>query len=158
MKSTLCSINRSFSPLHNFLYLRIYPLLDLSIRLYMAKIFFVSGWAKFSSALNEDWESTLFLFEEIHPVPGLSPELAALSGTAAELVLPVMLALGLFSRFAATGLLIMTVVIQYLVPEDYGLRNVQHHFWMFMFAIIITKGAGVLSIDSFIGRKTGQCK
>jgi len=157
MQSLICSIQRSLEPLQHFLGSKLSPVLDLSIRLYMAKIFFVSGWAKLNSALDEDWESTLFLFEEIHPVPGISPQLAAVSGTAAEIVLPVLLVFGLFSRFAATGLLIMTMVIQYAVPEEYGMSNVQHYFWMFMFAVIVTKGPGALSLDALIRRKAGQC-
>lgn len=157
MQSLICSIQRSLAPLHHFLGSKLSPVLDLSIRLYMAKIFFVSGWAKLNSALDGDWESTLFLFEEIHPVPGISPQLAAISGTAAEIVLPVLLVFGLFSRFAATGLLIMTMVIQYAVPEEYGISNIQHYFWMFMFAVIVTKGPGTLSLDALIRRKADQC-
>ena len=61
------------------------PLVDLTIRLYMANIFFKSGWLKFQNYMNDDWDSTIFLFTEVHPVPYLSPETAAVLGTAGEL-------------------------------------------------------------------------
>ncbi len=126
------------------------PLLDLSIRLYMANIFFKSGILKFKNYLNDDWGSTLFLFEEIHPIPGVPAELAAAAGTGGELILSVLLAFGLFGRFAAAGLLFMTITIQYIVPADYGMQNAEHYYWMLLFMVILFKGAGKLSLDALI--------
>jgi len=126
------------------------PVFDVAVRLYMANIFFKSGWLKFENFLNEDWGSTLFLFEEIHPIPFLNPSFAAISGTVGELILPILLALGLFGRLGAVGLLIMTVVIQYGVPADYGIQHDQHYFWMFLLLMIVLKGPGKLSLDHLI--------
>lgn len=135
------------------------PLLDLAIRLYMANIFFKSGMLKYENYANNDWESTVLLFEEIHPIPGIDPELAAIAGTAGELALPVLLALGLFTRFGAAGLLVMTLVIQFVVPEDYGIRNNEHYYWMLLLAVPMLKGGGALSIDALAQRFCkGKCK
>lgn len=136
------------------------PVVDLGIRLYMANIFFKSGMLKFKNYLNDDWGSTVFLFEEIHPVPFVSPQFAAASGTAGELILPVLLALGLFGRLGALGLLFMTIVIQYGVPADYGLQNDMHYYWMLLLAVIAFKGPGKLSVDALIQKfalKKGSC-
>lgn len=128
------------------------PVFDLLIRLYMANIFFKSGWNKFQTYLNDDWESTLFLFEEVHPLPGIPPELAASAGTIGEVILPILLAFGLFGRFAAAGLFAMTMAIQFWVPADYGLQNDDHYFWMFLLGAIVIRGSGVLSADKLLMR------
>ena len=66
------------------------PVLDLGLRLWVAKVFFASGLTKIQS-----WETTLWLFEEEYMVPVLSPQIAAFMATSAELFLPVLLVLGL---------------------------------------------------------------
>lgn len=124
------------------------PLYDLAIRLYMANIFFKSGWLKFQNYLNDDWGSTVYLFEDIHPVPGLSPDIAAIMGTGGEVALSILLAFGLFGRFAAAGLLVMTMTIQYLVPESYGMQNEVHYLWMLLLLSTFLRGAGGLSLDA----------
>ena len=45
--------------------------LDLAIRLWLAKIFFVSGMLK-----TVNWDVTVFLYTNEHPVPGLAPTTA----------------------------------------------------------------------------------
>ena len=128
------------------------PLYDLAIRLYMADIFFRAGWLKFQNYLDDDWGSTILPFEEIYPVPGLSPAIAALLTTGGEIILPVLLAFGLFGRFAAAGLLVITIVIEYLVPESYGLKNELHYFWMFLLLSTFLRGPGSLSLDALLRR------
>ena len=119
------------------------PVLDLGIRLFMANIFFKSGWEKYQSYVNGDWETTLFLFEEEHPVPYLDPNTAAVLGTGAEIVLPAMLALGLFGRFAAAGLLVMTAIIEFAIPYP----SDSHYFYMLLLAVPFIRGPGQLSVD-----------
>ncbi|NCP62659.1 MAG: DoxX family protein [Alphaproteobacteria bacterium] len=128
-----------------FLTKYISPLVDLTIRLYMANIFFKSGWLKFQNYMNNDWDSTLFLFSEVHPVPFLSPEIAAILGTAGELGLSTLLALGLFARFSAFGLLMMTAVIQIVMPTPQV-----HLIWAIMLGTIFARGAGSLSVDAIL--------
>ncbi len=123
------------------------PLTDLALRLYMANIFFKSGWLKFQNYMNDDWDSTLFLFEEVHPVPFLPVDVAAVMGTAGELGLSTLLALGLFARFGALGLLVMTTVIQIVMPTPHV-----HIIWAIMLATTLAHGAGTLSIDTIIKR------
>src|SRR3954468_4247735 len=72
---------------------KLQPLFALAMRLYVAKVFIVSGWLKFSR-----WDSTLALFENEYHVPVLSPHVAAVMGTMAELGLPVLLILGIGTR------------------------------------------------------------
>ncbi len=150
MKSFSLKLNQRINPLRKFSEVFLSPLFDLSVRLYMAHIFFMSGLLKFENFLNDDWESTVYMFEDIHPIPLLNPSCAAILGTAGELILPILLAFGLFGRFGAAGLLLMTGMIQFAVPAEYGIQNPDHYFWMFLLGMIFLKGPGRLSIDHFI--------
>jgi putative oxidoreductase len=78
-------------------------------------------------------------------VPGISAHIAAPITTVAELVLPVLLACGLFSRFSAAGLFIMALVIQLTYQENY-----QHLLWMALALSIFTKGPSLLSLDHLL--------
>ena len=86
--------------------------LDLGIRLYLAKVFFLSGLTKI-----RDWDTTLALFQEEYHVPVVPPELAAFMGTAGELVLPVFLTLGLATRLAAFGLTFTVAALSFYFLE-----------------------------------------
>lgn len=122
------------------------PLYQLFIRLWMAEIFFSSGLTKIAS-----WETTVALFADEYKVPLLPPELAAWLGTAAELACPVLLALGLASRFAAPPLIVMTLVIQFTY-----LDKAEHFFWIMLLAQIALRGPGALSVDTLINRFAGR--
>lgn len=114
----------------------------LGARLYVAWVFFKSGLTK----LN-DWESTLLLFEYEYAVPVLDFTTAAYLATFGELVLPVMLALGLFARKAAIGLFIVNYVavisLEDIAPAAYNL----HVIWGLMLLAVIIWGAEKLSLD-----------
>ena len=85
------------------------PLLLLGFRLYVARAFFLSGLTKI-----QDWSVTLALFTDEYHVPLLPPALAALMGTATELSMPVLLALGL-ARVARHGLQTLAPGVDLLV-------------------------------------------
>ncbi len=126
------------------------PILDLIIRLYVANLFFKSGWLKLESALNGQWDRSVMLFEDIHPVPGIPAEIAAVMGTGSELIFSTFLGLGLFGRLGAAGLLIMTLIIQFGVPAEYEIANPDHYFWMMLLGVILVKGPGKISVDALI--------
>jgi len=116
------------------------PLVNLAARIYVGySIFFVSGLAKL-----DDFEGTVELFEEDWIIPLLPPQPAAFLATAGELILPVMLILGLFTRFAALGLFIMAVVIQV-----YAIQDPQHYLWMLVLGMLMAYGGDKLSMDNF---------
>lgn len=117
----------------------------------MANIFFNSGLGKISN-----WDTTIAMFEDLYQVPLLSPEVAAYMATTAELALSVFLVLGLATRFSAFLLFIMVVVIQYGLGEDFKFD--MHYYWMFLFLMLVVKGAGRFSIDRIIRKKfLGSC-
>jgi uncharacterized membrane protein YphA (DoxX/SURF4 family) len=132
-------------PLRVFIAQKLWPIYALVVRLFMASIFYKSDQSKFQNYLNDDWASTMFLFEYVHPVSGLSPQFATVAGTAGELILAVFLAIGLFGLFSVLGLLIMTGVIQIAMPND----NL-HAIWALLLACIAMRGSGFLSVDQLI--------
>lgn len=123
------------------------PVLDLGIRLFMANIFFTSGKLRLNDYLNGQWDNQITAFTDYHPIPGIPGDIAAIAGTTGEIVLPILLAFGLFTRFGAAGLLIMTMSIQFLVPAEYDIANDDHYMWMLLLAVPMLKGSGMLSMD-----------
>ncbi len=131
------------------------PVLDLGIRLWVANVFFKSGLTKIQS-----WDSTLMLFEYEYEVPLLSPVVAAYLGTAAELALPVLLAVGLATRFTALGLSVLNVVAViaysgFLFGEDGAAGLQQHIYWGILLLVTLFHGPGKLSIDHLIKERFG---
>ncbi|MFO1242147.1 MAG: DoxX family protein [Rickettsiales bacterium] len=128
------------------------PIVLLLIRLYMGNIYFASGMSKLDNYLRDDWASTIYIFQDIYPIPHVPAEWVAPVWTAAELVLPVLLVLGLASRFAAFGMLVivglMEVSLQLSDPEYVTLDvNIM---WGLLLAVLVVRGAGFLSVDKAI--------
>ncbi|MCK5918450.1 MAG: DoxX family protein [Cocleimonas sp.] len=125
--------------------LAIKPLLLLGFRLYVAQVFFMSGLTKIQS-----WSSTLSLFEYEYNVPIIPPQIAAYMATAGELMLPVMLVVGLFSRPAALGLFVLNVVAAISYPDISIAGEKDHIIWGSMLAVIFAFGPGSLSLDKLL--------
>ena len=119
----------------------------LLARLYVAKVFFMSGLTKL-----RDWDITLALFMDEYKVPLLSPEVAAVLGTAGELALPVLLVFGLGTRFAALGLSVVNVVAVLSLTEIAPAALQQHVFWGTLLAVIAIFGPGRLALDHWVQR------
>ncbi len=146
MNSMLRMVRHYYAASHLPEYLA--PVLDLVLRLFLADVFFRSGLTKIKS-----WDSTLYLFRDVYQVPLLSPDFAACIATGAELGLSVMLVLGLFGRFAATGLFILNVVavISYSELSEAGLRH--HLYWGLLLAVLLMISRGKLSIDYWLEKR-----
>ncbi|MFM2588357.1 DoxX family protein [Vibrio sp. TBV020] len=124
------------------------PILLLLCRLWVAWVFFNSGLTKIAT-----WDSTLFLFEYEYQVPILPWQMAAYMGTAAELILPIFLALGLLTRPMAAVLFVFNIiaVVSYPVLWEQGFFD--HQLWGLMILIVIVWGPGPLSLDKIIKNK-----
>lgn len=128
--------------------LAVKPLLLLGFRLYVAQVFFMSGLTKIQS-----WSSTLSLFEYEYNVPIIPPQIAAYMATAGELMLPVMLVVGLFSRPAALGLFVLNLVAAISYPDISIAGEKDHIIWGAMLAVIFAFGPGSLSIDKLLSNR-----
>ena len=126
------------------------PVANLWARIYIGLIFWRSGVAKFDDLEGtvenfdpeEDGDFILSFLPESVP-----PEIPAYMATFGELILPILLFVGLLTRFGAAGLLVMTIVIQFFVP---GFDDQQHYLWMIILVLLMAHGGGKLSIDNWL--------
>lgn len=138
--------------LNRILYL-LQPAFALATRWYVSWQFLKSGWLKVTA-----WDSTLALFRDEYRVPVLPPELAAVAGSAGELLFPVLLILGLGGRVAPLGLFAVNLmaVVSYahvLLAPGFEAALGQHVLWGFMLAMLAFYGQGPLALDRFIGAR-----
>ncbi|MDP3083811.1 MAG: DoxX family protein [Rubrivivax sp.] len=104
---------------------------------------FVLGWPRLS-------ESAVALFQYEFQLPLIAPEWAALMAAVAEHVFPVLILIGLATRFSALALLGMTAVIQVLVyPGAYA----THGTWAAVLLLLMMRGPGWLSIDHWLAAR-----
>lgn len=124
-----------------------HDLTALALRVFPAMVFFNSGRTKVEGVFSIK-DSTWYLFEHEYALPVIPHELAAVLATVAEHALPILLILGLFTRFAALGLLVMTAVIQIFV---YPSAWITHGLWAAAFLAVIARGPGGWSLDRVLG-------
>ena len=131
------------------------------LRLALAVPFFKSGLTRWDGFLSLA-PSAAYLFEEefkLHIFGGVYdfpfPDAVAYLVGSAEIFLPILLVLGLATRFAALGLLAMTAVIQLVLPD--GWANF-HLPWAGLALAIIALGPGRLSLDAIIARNQNLAK
>jgi putative oxidoreductase len=118
--------------------------IQLAMRIAVGSVFFNAGLLKINS-----WEFTIKLFEDEYKVPVLDPALAARLATFNELAFPILLFLGLATRFATLPLLGMITVIEIFV---YPLAWTEHLTWASILVFLLTRGPGALSLDYLIER------
>jgi putative oxidoreductase len=126
----------------------------LILRLTLARPFFASGLARWDGWLTLSF-GTKILFAQAYKlhifgseIPFPMPELVATMASTAEIVLPILLAFGFVTRWAALGLLCMTGVIQLTYPD--GWANF-HLYWAALALAIMTCGPGAISLDRLLG-------
>lgn len=130
-------------------------------RFSVAAVFWKSGQTKIEGLaidlVGRDFEwgiprlssSAVDLFRDEYRLPLLSPETAAVLAALGEHGLPLMLLLGLGTRFASAGLLAMTAVIQIMVyPSAYP----THGVWAAVLLWLMMRGPGVFSVDHLLAR------
>ena len=125
-------------------------LLLLATRLWVSWEFLKSGWLKITS-----WQSTVFLFQNEYHVPVLPPYVAAIAGTAGELVFPALLIVGFAGRLSAAGLFAVNAmaVISYahvLLSEGFEAAVGQHYLWGFALLVLAVFGPGRVSVDRLL--------
>ncbi|KFX67725.1 DoxX [Pseudomonas taeanensis MS-3] len=141
-----------------------YSLIAFIGRFSIAAVFWKSGQTKIQGLSIDIVEGTVELglpslsgsavplFAEEYKVPLLPPELAASLAAFGEHFFPIMILLGLATRFSALALLGMTLVIQLFVyPGAYP----THGVWAAVLLLLAAKGPGVMAIDHLIAKRYG---
>jgi putative oxidoreductase len=127
---------------------------QLVMRVALAVPFWRSGILKWNGFLKlSDTAVTLFSDEFMLHLPGgpyhfPAPAVIAFLSGSGEVVLPVLLVLGLGTRFAALGLLFMTAIVELTVPDGWPV----HITWAAMALGIMAWGPGQISLDHLVRR------
>jgi putative oxidoreductase len=95
-------------------------------------------------------EGALELFRTEYALPLIPPELAAPLAAFSEHLFPLMLLLGLGTRYAALALLGMTAVIEVFVYPD---AWPTHAVWAACLLFLVARGGGALSLDHVLARR-----
>ncbi|MEO8243435.1 MAG: DoxX family membrane protein [bacterium] len=148
-------------------------------RLVFAAVLLGYFWASALTKFDGPFSPTVGAYAQIYPRAieaasydagqlGLIPHLVVLFGGWAEFVLPLLLTLGLLTRLAALGM--VGFIVMQSLTDIYGhmvdaatigawfdrasdaLILDQRAFWVLLLGILITKGAGPLSLDHLLRR------
>ena len=95
-------------------------------------------------------DSAVGLFRSEYRLPLMPPELAAPMAAFAEHLFPLLILIGLATRFSAGALLAMTLTIQLFVYPD---AWPTHGVWATVLIFLMAKGPGVFSLDHLISRR-----
>ena len=120
-------------------------LLALAMRLTIAPVFWFSGRTKVDGFALQ--QSVVYQFQYDFGLP--FPHVMALMAALAEHILPVLLVLGLGTRFAALGLFVMTLVIQFVFPFGWWSH---HGLWLAILLYLVARGGGAWSLDGLVAR------
>lgn len=136
-----------------------YALVALALRLVMARVFFLDGQTRIEGPRVplqvQDFTFAFTLPTQVKaetaigflalPVP---PALTAQVVAYAEFALPILLVIGLATRFAALSLLVLTALIQvYVMPQALWTA---HIYWTGALLVLLSQGPGSLSLDALI--------
>jgi putative oxidoreductase len=124
------------------------------LRVALAVPFWRSGILKWDGFLRLN-DVAVYLFSDefkLHlpggPYPFPAPAAVAFLAGSAEIILPILLVLGLGTRIAATGLLVMTLVVQLTEPSGWPI----HITWAAMALAIMAWGPERISLDALLAR------
>jgi len=113
----------------------------LGLRLWIFNVFFFSGWLKFTS-----WETTTMLFEYEYSVALISPLVAAYLATFVEILFPILLLIGIFSRLSALTLFGLNFVAAISYADISPAGEQQHMLWGLMLLILFVRGSGNIGV------------
>jgi len=103
-------------------------------------------------------------------VPLIPYDLIVFAGTYTEILLPILIVIGLFTRLAALGMIGFVLVQSYVDIAFHGADEKttgaffdrvqdsaifdQRTLWVFVLIYLVVKGAGAISLDGFLSRRT----
>ncbi|MGH1485909.1 MAG: DoxX family protein [Cellvibrionaceae bacterium] len=156
MKAIICKI---MSPINNILSNIPEFVVNLAMRLVIFKVFWFAVQTKIAGltiagqhfAFWSVTDNTFLLFDFEYGIPLIPTTLAAYMGTFGEFFLSLMILFGLFTRFAALGLFVMTMVIQIFVYPDAWWSV--HVFWVLPLLYLMKNGGGKISLDNLLCKK-----
>jgi len=172
--SLLCSISSAYQKFSGFSTRFLADISSLLLRLLLARVFLTSGLLKWEGWFDfNEQEYDLFLYEFFCPEPAREGALQlcnpqtleyvdgsttvqliqwfAVSAGVLEVLLPLLLIFGLFSRLGALGLLVMTLFIQLAIFPSWGHWWNPAAWWIVVALAILARGPGRFSLDHLFG-------
>ncbi|MCT8663038.1 DoxX family protein [Glaesserella parasuis] len=126
----------------------------LGLRLFIAYESFEAGLEKW---YGQNWFADI---QEQFPFPFylLPSEINWAFAMGAELLFPLLLVVGLFTRFSALGLSVLTIVAWYAVHSGMGYNVCQNGYKMALVYLVILaplmfQGAGMVSVDFWLQKR-----
>ncbi|MCT8679616.1 DoxX family protein [Glaesserella parasuis] len=126
----------------------------LGLRLFVAYEFSEAGLEKW---YGQNWFADI---QEQFPFPFylLPSEINWAFAMGAELLFPLLLVVGLFTRFSALGLSVLTIVAWYAVHSGMGYNVCQNGYKMALVYLVILaplmfQGAGMVSVDFWLQKR-----
>ena len=137
-----------------------YALVALALRLLMARVFFLDGQTRVEGTPMpltwRDFDLSVVLPLQLRAdaaavfwrVPHVPSAVVAWAVAGAEFALPILLVLGLLTRFSALMLFGVTVLLQlFVAPEALWTAHV---YWASILLVLVSLGAGPISIDALV--------
>lgn len=121
-------------------------LLLLVARFGIAAVFFMSGRTKVDGIIHIT-DGTYELFRTDYALPLIPPDIAAIAATWSEHVFSILLVFGLFTRFSALALFMMTLTIEIFVYPD---AWPTHLSWAAILLPLMFRGGGAWSLDALV--------
>ena len=150
-----------------------YAVVAFALRLMMARVFFVDGQTRIDGIrlpvnvselthyyLN-GWNfsvtvptgvrpETFSAFSMQYPLLPVPPTVAAYLVSYAEFILPILLVVGLGTRFAALGLLVITgMILAFVAPDPLATAQI---YWAAILLVLVSQGPGAASLDHLVRR------
>jgi putative oxidoreductase len=156
MKNYLCKV---LGPIDSLLSTIPEWAVNLAMRLVIFKVFWFSVQTKITGltiggqhfAFWNVTDSTFLLFDFEYGIPLIPSEIAAYLGTFGEFFLALMILFGFMTRFAALGLMVMTMTIQFFVYPDAWWSV--HVYWALILLYLMRNGGGLLSVDRLLFKR-----
>ena len=156
MKNSLCKV---LGPIDSLLSMIPEWVVNLAMRLVIFKVFWFSVQTKITGltiggqhfAFWNVTDTTFLLFDFEYGIPLIPSELAAYLGTFGEFFLALMILFGFMTRFAALGLMVMTMTIQFFVYPDAWWSV--HVYWALILLYLMRNGGGLLSVDRLLFKR-----
>ena len=112
--------------------------------------YYLTGWNFVITVPTSVRPETFSAFATQYPLVPVPPALSAYLVSYAEFILPIMLVIGLGTRFAALGLMIITaMILAFVAPDPMATAQI---YWAAILLVLVSQGPGAASLDHLIRR------
>lgn len=112
--------------------------------------YYLNGWNFSVTVPTGVRPETFSAFATQYPFLPVPPAVTAYLVSYAEFILPIMLVIGVATRFAALGLLVITaMILAFVAPDPMATAQI---YWAAILLVLVSQGPGAASLDRLIRR------